>query len=208
MIASLLFIGGCQVDTYPEVPAFEDEFTREFLPSTEEVEEGYYLFESKTGGYQMLFPENARVSKFGYERNGDGFEFLRYDHPYDNDQIYVRHTLTYNIHEREDFERILNIRLKLLSERVGYDGDYEKLETPDKDIYYAHSIQNVKVDNESHSVLRTFAYIVPKEGMFTLEFTHSSSCNREIEAINCPIDPEEQKEDAFKMMESVKFNEF
>ena len=205
MIASLLFIGGCQVDTYPEVPAFEDEFTREFLPSTEEVEEGYYLFESKTGGYQMLFPENARVSKFGYERNGEGFEHLIFGNYNHVDEIAVEHNLTYNFHGEENYDRNLIARLKSLSQRISYSGEYKKLETKDKEIYFAYNVHNIEVNDESEFVYNTFAYILPKKGVFSLQYIHSSSCNNDVD---CPIDPEEQKEDAFKMMESVKFNEF
>jgi len=202
MIASLLFLGGCQVETYPEVPAFEDEFTREFLPSTEEVEEGYYLLKSKTGGYQVLFPENAKVSKVSYERNGEGFEFLRYGNYNHVDEIAVEHTLTYNIHGKENYERNLNVGLNILSQRVHYDGEYEKMETEDKYIYYAHNVHNFEANNEFHTVYRTFAYILPKEGIFSIDYIHSSSCNNDVD---CPIDPEEQKEDAFKMMKSIKF---
>ena len=202
MIASLLFIGGCQVDTYPEVPAFEDEFTREFLPSTEEVEEGYYLFESKTGGYQMLFPENARISEFSYKKAGEEFETLIIENFNDEDDISVDHTLVYDFQGQENYEKILSARLNSLSTRVGYDGEYERFETKDKEIYYAHDTHNFEIDNSSHTVYRTFAYIIPKEGQFIVEYIYSTRCNVDI---NCSINQEEQKENAFKMMKSVKF---
>ena len=52
----------------PDVMAFQDDFTREFMASTKKVEDGYYLFESKTGGYTMWYPEDASIDKGAYER--------------------------------------------------------------------------------------------------------------------------------------------
>ncbi|UHA58888.1 hypothetical protein KDJ21_018950 [Metabacillus litoralis] len=59
----------------PNTAAFQDEFTRSLLDSPEEVEDGHYLFESKTGGYSMLWPKNAVTDgpPF-YQRTKDSFE--------------------------------------------------------------------------------------------------------------------------------------
>src|SRR5699024_7478237 len=81
----ILFIGGCGLmsekdiskmdpEDLPDVTAFQDDFTREVMSSTEEVGEGYYLFESKTGGYTMWYPEEAIMNKGYYERTKDTFE--------------------------------------------------------------------------------------------------------------------------------------
>src|SRR5699024_2142145 len=84
----ILIIGGCglmekdvaEMDPkdLPDVRAFQDDFTREFMTSIEPVEDGYYEFESKTGGYTMKFPENASIDKGYYERKKDTFELLSY----------------------------------------------------------------------------------------------------------------------------------
>ncbi len=39
------------------------------MDSTEEVQEGYYRFKSKTEGYTMLFPVNAKVAAVAYGLN-------------------------------------------------------------------------------------------------------------------------------------------
>src|SRR5699024_9022676 len=66
----ITLLGGCQADKdetitnpseidkedLPDVHAFEYEFTRKFLQSTEETEEGFYSFLSKTKKYKMDFP--------------------------------------------------------------------------------------------------------------------------------------------------------
>ena len=51
----------------PDTVALQDDFTREFIASPEEVEEGYYLFESKTGGYTMWYPKNAKLDQTFYK---------------------------------------------------------------------------------------------------------------------------------------------
>lgn len=48
----LLLIAGCSIkemlkaneDNFPKTEAFQDPFTREFMVSPEEVEQGFYLF--------------------------------------------------------------------------------------------------------------------------------------------------------------------
>ncbi|OUT33216.1 hypothetical protein B1R96_00630, partial [Priestia aryabhattai] len=55
-----ILIGGIWLineSRYPNVPAFDDHFTREFLNKDKKVDDGFYEFESKTGQYTMWFPE-------------------------------------------------------------------------------------------------------------------------------------------------------
>ncbi|MYL57729.1 hypothetical protein GLW20_09445 [Virgibacillus halodenitrificans] len=74
-----VLLGGCQedkeqrgkpsemnVEDLPDVRAFQDEFTRSFLQSTEETREGYYSFMSGTGAYKMDFPAGGIVGEEGY----------------------------------------------------------------------------------------------------------------------------------------------
>ncbi|AIF42806.1 hypothetical protein [Virgibacillus sp. SK37] len=83
----VVLLGGCQedkkqrvkpsemhVEDLPDVRAFEDEFTREFLQSTEETREGYYSFLSGAGAYKMDFPASGIVSEKSYSIKKDGFE--------------------------------------------------------------------------------------------------------------------------------------
>src|SRR5699024_5796917 len=83
----LFLLGGCNVlgqkdssemdpAEWPDVIAFQDDFTREFMSSLEEVEDGYYLFESKTGGDTMMYPENATMNQTYYQKNKGTFETI------------------------------------------------------------------------------------------------------------------------------------
>ncbi len=60
----------------PDVPAFEDDFTRGFLTSINETKEGYYPFLSGTKKYEMDFPEDGVIHERTYavdNKNAEGF---------------------------------------------------------------------------------------------------------------------------------------
>ena len=63
-------------DDLPDGEAFEDEFTRGFLQSTEETRPGYYPFLSGTGKYEMDFPVNATIDPHGYALKDKEYEGL------------------------------------------------------------------------------------------------------------------------------------
>ncbi|MGG3792630.1 hypothetical protein ABEU90_17545, partial [Geobacillus thermodenitrificans] len=68
-----------QPKEWPDTVAFQDEYTRKFLVSPKEVKDGYYLFRSQTGGFTMLFPEEARMDEGLYEKHEKDYErsFIR-----------------------------------------------------------------------------------------------------------------------------------
>ncbi|WP_018934576.1 hypothetical protein [Gracilibacillus lacisalsi] len=121
------------MEDYPETKVFQDEFTREFLVSTEEEEKGYYLFESGTGGYQVLFPKNAVISDKFYEKNGERFESVTFEDYSVDENYYISHDLTFSVYG----EKFLEGSLGLLSSKLSYEGDYQEMETNATEIYYA-----------------------------------------------------------------------
>ncbi|MFD3202925.1 lipoprotein YvcA, partial [Bacillus sp. LR_5] len=62
----------------PQVPAFQDEKTREYMVSTKEEEPGYYLLESKLKGFRMLFPEDGEYVP-DLSSKGDNEETIVFD---------------------------------------------------------------------------------------------------------------------------------
>src|SRR5690625_1823654 len=52
-----------ETEDYPDVPAFQDKFTRGFLQSTEETRQGYYPFLSGTEGFELDFPTEGSLGK-------------------------------------------------------------------------------------------------------------------------------------------------
>lgn len=62
----VLFQVGCGIQNTEELPdtvAFQNEFTKSFLESSEEVNKGHYLFKSETEGFTVHFPINASWTK-------------------------------------------------------------------------------------------------------------------------------------------------
>lgn len=76
---------------YPNVPAFDDHFTRKFLNKDKKADNGFYEFKSKTDQYTMWFPEKYQVLhkyREDYTRNGESYEnwSAAYIKSYENDQ--------------------------------------------------------------------------------------------------------------------------
>ncbi|WP_257062971.1 hypothetical protein [Priestia megaterium] len=80
IVGAAILIGGIwgiNESCYPNVPAFDDHFTRKFLNKDKKVDDGFYEFKSKTGQYTMWFPEEYQVShenREDYGVNNDSYE--------------------------------------------------------------------------------------------------------------------------------------
>ena len=60
----------------PDTRAMQDEFTRSFLKTTEEVEEGYYLFVSSIDHYEMYLPKLGLIGEKGYYGKKGSEQFI------------------------------------------------------------------------------------------------------------------------------------
>ena|SRR5699024_10055446 len=210
-ILIILFIGGCGLmgekdiskmdpKDLPDVTAFQDDFTREFMISTEEVEEGYYLFESKTGGYTMWYPENAPMNKGFYERTKDTFERIRYAEDPDKNNIPYYVIATYDhFHKRKDNSRLLN----LLSRSVNYEGDYEEFEHQDNIIYFATKEKTTK--SKPSTWYEFFGLVKSQNTNQSLRYIYSVKCEGKTE--NCSYDLESIGQIVKDIMKSVEFKD-
>lgn len=126
-------------DELPKTEAFQHEFTREFLVSTEEVEEGYYLFESKTGGYQMLFPINATVDggRFYSKSEDNTLETVHISGSYGNENINYYIKIRY---EKGNYTNKIDSNLNLISKLYDYEGDFEEYTVAGKSIYFGEYV--------------------------------------------------------------------
>lgn len=116
----------------PEVRALQNEFTRSFIESTEEVEPGYYSFLSGTKRYRMLFPKEGVIHQ-GYGVKEDQFEGFLMSTVNDNgtdSQIKINY-YAYATKESADGG------LKMLEGRVDQKLDFEKISSETSDLYYA-----------------------------------------------------------------------
>ncbi|GIO23942.1 hypothetical protein [Oceanobacillus sp. J11TS1] len=213
LLLLILGLGGCKevgeekdkkvtemsTEELPDVTAFQDEFTREFMVSTEPAKEGYYLFQSKTGGYTMMYPENAKLDKLYYdmsvgESDSSAYEGIQYGESIKEEyQYFVR--ATYN---RGKQANNLEVLKEILKSRTSFDGEYETLDYKDKTINYATAERVTR--NEKNKVYRFLGIIQSKSSSQSLSYTYNVIADEEKN-----IDLQSIEEDVLAIMESVEF---
>src|SRR5690625_5007482 len=117
------------------------------MATAEEEEEGYYLFESKTDGYTMLYPINSKLDDIYYEKVNDSYEALHFGESKESSNVaYVIRS----IYKQGENTNNIELYLTLLSDSLDYDGEYEEIELDDKVIYFARKSEKVnsKVNND------------------------------------------------------------
>jgi len=201
----LLLIGGCNQDLedadpkdLPDTIAMQDDFTREFMASAEEEEEGYYLFESKTGSYTMLYPVNSKQSRSYYEKENDSFEALHFGEGKESANVPYFIQSTYN---RGKIADRLSTQFKLLSNATDYDGEYEEIELDDKVIYFAK--KSVKVNSDKNNAFDFFGYIKSKDSNQGVRYVYGVTCFDEGD--DCDYDFDAIEEEVKQLMMSIEF---
>jgi len=210
LIISTLTLGGCNgmdakkqnaEEKLPDTTAFQDEFTREFIKSPEEMEDGYYLFESKTGGYTMSFPVNAKMDNMYYERNENYFETLIFGESIENENKDYVVEITFS--EKGNTEWIES-NLELLAASVKYNGDFKKYKNNNNDIYYAETtIKFNEQENGTNFVYLSF--VNSRDSYKSIRFAYISKCLSDTQ--NCILETEKERAIAKKIVDSIIFNE-
>ena len=118
-------------DELPDGRAFEDEFTRGFLESTEETRPGYYPFLSGTGKYEMDFPSGGVVGNRGYSKEDERFESFAIG----VGKTHIESSI--DIKYMPDKKGNEIVVLNMLSTSFGKDLDFEKTELKGRDLYFA-----------------------------------------------------------------------
>ncbi|MEK3806757.1 hypothetical protein MHB63_09480 [Bacillus sp. FSL H8-0547] len=209
----LAFTGGCgmtkekdngKVDqqSMPETEAFQDEFTREFMKSTEETEEGYYTFESKTKGYTMLFPVNAKIASTAYDSQDDFFETYNFGESVDDKNLSRYITVTY---EDKPSTKDIKFNLELLSEHTGYDTDFREIKAGDNIIFYSKGKKELthKETNKKVKFYSYFAYVQSQKSEKGIQFFYQTTCKKATDS--CEIIDKDEEEKALLMMKSINF---
>lgn len=207
---SVLVIGGCGmtgnekvekekvVGSAPETRALQDEFTKEFLTSGEEVQEGYYQFKSKTDGFTMLFPKDGEVSSASYERNENLYESFSFGENKEDENLAFYYMVTY---EDRPITNDVDANLSLLSSYANYEGDYEEFEENGHTFYYAEDVYEVDGDK----AYNYFTYIKSNNSDQAVRFFARSSCKDFAE--ECSPEQDSIKDKFLMMMKSVSFLE-
>jgi hypothetical protein len=151
----LIGLSGCQTNTgsdaqkpadmnpedLPDVRAFQDEFTREFLQSTEETRDGYYPFLSGTGRYEMDFPGGGVIGEKSYALKDDGIENLVIGTKMDDGGMQIR--ASYNITRNK--ERV-DRHLDRFEKNVEEDLSFEEIVLDDRSLYLAEYFPDAEDD--------------------------------------------------------------
>lgn len=182
----------------PDTIAFRDDFTRKYLNSNEEIIKGFYSFKSMTKGYTMQFPINAKVSQEGLALNSDVFESFRFSEENSTGNPVYDYKITY---ENRPITSEVELNLALLSNDVGYKGNYEQFDHEGKTYNYAKTVQK----DEKGITYRYFSYIKSiqsdKAISYVMSFTEVDSSE------NGKPKPEKLEEKFLNMIKSIDFSE-
>lgn len=205
LFMTIFVLGGCAMNNdkesksssaneakeFPDVAAFEDEFTREFLESTQPTREGYYSFLSKTGAYKMDFPEGMKINDKSYSIDPDkNSEVVIFSSQNSNGTFIDHHVEYYSFindpqHGRDQIEGRVGVEIKFEEVPSNYD---QKLE-----------IAEYEYENSSGIVS-----LITKDGVDGQIQTFSSlRCSNDVEENVCKQQIEDEKAEIKKWLKSI-----
>src|SRR5690625_5209235 len=117
----------------PEVRAFQDDFTRSFLHSTEETRPGYYPFLSGTEAFKLDFPAEGKLGEKSYNIREKNYEAIMIGVGSPESEITHIIRITYYDHLEEDVHK--DSRLGQLQSSVEEEMDFERIEE-ENEIYF------------------------------------------------------------------------
>ncbi|WP_332651682.1 hypothetical protein, partial [Lysinibacillus sp. 54212] len=209
LFAVTLTIGGCGLmntsSTSPEkkllTAALQDDFTKEFIPSSKETEEGYYTFESGVGGYTMLFPINAVMDQTYYQYRDQEYEAIFFGEGREEENN--GYSVVGHFEDRK-ITRLIDSNLDLMigSKKLITTEDFEKYTIRDNDIYFAEYKHNIDDDKNGYN-LNFLGYIKSRTSDKAIRLTYSSTCLSKTE--ECHLDLAQERERAKKIFHSVRF---
>ncbi|MFP7478299.1 hypothetical protein [Terribacillus saccharophilus] len=181
-----------EANKFPEVTAFQDEFTREFLESTEPTKEGYYAFLSKTGAYRMDFPEDMKINDKSYSIDpGKSSEVVIFSSQNSNGP-FIDHRVEYYSfisdpqHGRDQIEGRVGVEINFEEVSTNYD---QKLE-----------IAEYKYENSSGIVS-----LITKDGVEgQIQIFSSLRCSKDMEENVCKEQIENKKAEIKKWLNSIQ----
>ncbi|MFP7168838.1 hypothetical protein [Terribacillus sp. 7520-G] len=156
----------------PDVAAFQDEFTRDFIQKSEPTKEGYYSFKSGSNSFTMDFPENLVVIRESYNKDeNDGSEMIELSLPKSErdkiDAVPVVKLHYYDFMSSEENSK------ESITARSSGTLEFKSLESvkSDQHIQYAENKDGIYpglsglVWNDNNQQIQIFASVVCKEGL-------------------------------------------
>ncbi|TES49654.1 hypothetical protein [Shouchella lehensis] len=216
-IVIALIVGGCgQMDSSPEeetektpaemdpadlpkIDAFQNEYSRELMVSTEPVAEGYYLMRSKIDAFTIWFPEEAVFMDNASGVDGDHYEKISfaYENEEENRGYLIDFQYNYSGYaERPDW------LLDNLRDRWSYEEEWKEIEGEHGHIYYGYTIEEFK-GHQNHVFM---GYKVSsQEAPQGIQFLYIASCvDKGVES--CQIELEEEEKYLLRWVKSIEFS--
>ena len=186
---------------FPETIAAQDEYTRSFLVSTDEVSEGYYALKPWTEAYTMWIPVDANLSQTFYEKREQHWE--RFSYSWEENDENISYLLYGQFEDRPDSEEV---GLNHLSFFAQYEGDYSKSEDEENIYYYGKNIYEVGEEGEEKiPVYSHIGFVKHKNSGKSLGILYDHNCSDW--TTNCDADTERIKNNFWELVKSVKFED-
>lgn len=210
LILITLIIGGCGVggdnqsvspsemdpNELPEVPAFQDEFTRDFIQSTEPVKEGYYHFQSGSNSFTMNFPERMIVVDESYSLGPDDrSEYLEFSHlKEDKEKMDILPVITmdyYNFMSSEESSK------EGLSGKIDEELEFKQLETEEN--------HNIEYADTTEGPYPGIAALVWNDNDQQIQIFTTFVCNDNLNEEECEESVESEKKKILDIISSIHF---
>jgi len=162
----------------PDVRAFQDEFTREFLQSTEETRPGYYPFLSGTGAYEMDFPEEGEIGEKSYNIKDKSYEAIMISEGNEDSKVPHNITITYYNHLEQIHK---DSRLGKIQSEVGETLDFEEIEK-DNETFYISPFQYDK-ETSKDDVYGYAALILNNKNLGGVQIVYTSYCVKDCDSL-------------------------
>jgi hypothetical protein len=180
----------------PNVPAFQDEFTRDFLQSTEPVREGYYPLEGLTGKFTMDFPEDMYIGDKSYDRGkNNSSERLIISHKDETLDLYTEIRLTY--YDFMDSEESIKSGV---SSKAGEELEFRPLKSN-------FDNQSIEVAESKDEIYPGVMAVIWNENRENIQLFSMITCSDNLSEDECSKLVEDEKERVMNIFQSIKLTQ-
>ncbi|MED4129779.1 hypothetical protein [Shouchella miscanthi] len=183
----------------PQIDAFQNEYSRELMVSTEPVADGYYLMRSKIDAFTIWFPEEAAFMDNASGVDGDHYEKISfaYESEEENRGYVVGFQYNYGGNAKKPERLLDNLR-----ERWDYEEEWVEAEDDHGLTYFGYTIEDFK--GYQNYVFMGYK-VSSQEEPQAMEFLYVVSC-LDKEAETCQIDLAEEEEYLLQWVKSIEFS--
>ena len=210
-----MIIGGSLLwkkQNMPDSPAFNHDFTQDFLVEDAETPEGFHLFESGTQKYTMLFPQNYIISDGSYyKKKGNQSDEINTENVYlyqaDVSPKENKLIKEVNLFLKPDGKSVINATLDVILDKINApsDTEFEKYIDENLSVYYIGNIDDYHAAGIIDRNFYFYGLITDNHSNQAIYFEMRDKCF-DIDTNNCEIDFDEEKQMGLKMIKSVEFH--